>query len=57
MANWIWSYIIVIVAFIIIISVLVYMYMMLMHESHVFELRVETKFEVCDPCGFLTLLM
>ena len=32
------------------------MYMMLMHESHVFELRVETTFEVCDPCGFLTLL-
>ena len=34
-------------------------YMMLIHESHVFELRVETKFEVCDPGSFffLTLLM
>ena len=24
-------------------------YTMLIHESHVFELRSETKFEVCDP--------
>ena len=27
-------------------------YMMLIYESHVFELRVETKFEVCDPRSF-----
>ena len=26
---------------------------MLIHESHVFELQVETKFEVCDPCIFI----
>ena len=35
-------------------------YMMLIHESYVFELRVETKFEVCDPGSFFfffTLLM
>ena len=32
-------------------------HMMLIHESHVFELRSETKFEVCDPSSFLTLLM
>jgi len=25
-------------------------YMMLIHESNVFELNVELKFEVCDPC-------
>ena len=24
-------------------------YMMLIHESHVFQLQSETKFEVCDP--------
>ena len=31
--------------------------MMLIHESHVFELRSEMKFEVCEPCNrFLTLL-
>ena len=29
---------------------------MLRHESHVFELQVETKFDVCDPCSFLMLL-
>ena len=23
--------------------------MMLIHESHVFELRIKTKFEECDP--------
>ena len=28
------------------------LYMMLIHESHVFELQIETKFEVCDPCSF-----
>ena len=28
-----------------------------MHESHVFELQVETNFEVCDPHSFLTLLL
>jgi len=26
--------------------------MMLINESHVFELRMETKFEVCDACIF-----
>ena len=26
---------------------------MLIHESHVFGLQVETKFEVCDPCIFI----
>ena len=26
--------------------------MMLINESHVFELRIETKFEVCDACIF-----
>ena len=26
-----------------------YIYMMLIHESHVFELQVEKKFEVWDP--------
>ena len=26
---------------------------MLIHESHVFELQVETKFEVCDPYIFI----
>ena len=34
-----------------------YIYMILIHENHVFELRVETKFEVCDPRSFLTPLM
>ena len=28
------------------------LYMMLIHENHVFELLVETEFEVCDPCTF-----
>ena len=28
------------------------MYMMLIHESHVFGLLVETKFEVCEPRVF-----
>ena len=29
--------------------------MMLIHEGHVFEAQIETKFEVCDPCSvFLT---
>ena len=27
----------------------IYMYMMLIHESHVFELQIEKKFEVHDP--------
>ena len=27
---------------------LISIYMLLIHESHVFELRIETKFEVCD---------
>ena len=27
-------------------------YMMFIHESHVFELGVEMKFEVCDPGNF-----
>lgn len=26
--------------------------MMFMHESHAFELRIEMKFEVCDPHSF-----
>jgi len=26
--------------------------MTLIHESYVFELRTETKSEVCDPCSF-----
>ena len=26
--------------------------MMLIHESHLFELRSKTKFEVCDPRSF-----
>ena len=26
--------------------------MMLMHESHLFKLRIETKFEVSDPRNF-----
>ena len=34
----------------------VYIYLILIHESHVFELRVETKCEVCDPRSFFTLL-
>ena len=29
-------------------GVVLYNYIMLRHESHVFELRVETKFEVVD---------
>ena len=27
-------------------------YVMLIHESHVFELQSDWKFEVCDPCSF-----
>ena len=27
-------------------------YMMLIHESHVFELEIETMFEACDPRSF-----
>ena len=33
------------------------LYEMLIHESHVFELRSETKYKVCDPRGCLTLIM
>ena len=29
-----------------------YIYMMLIHKSHVFEMWIETKFEVCEPCSF-----
>ena len=32
-------------------------YMMLIHESHVFELRIETKFEVCDFRSFQVMLL
>ena len=28
------------------------MYIMFINESHAFELRIETKFEVCDPSSF-----
>lgn len=31
--------------------------MVLIHESYLFELRVEMKFEVRDPLSFLTLCM
>ena len=31
--------------------------MVVIHESHVFKPRVETKFEVCDHRSFLMLLM
>ena len=27
-------------------------FMMWIHESHVYELQIETKFEVCDPYSF-----
>ena len=30
----------------------IYIYMMLINESHVFELHIETKFEGYDPCTF-----
>ena len=30
-------------------------YMMLIHESHVFELQVEMKFEVWDSCSFFSV--
>lgn len=30
----------------------IYMCMMLLHEGHVFELQIETKFEVCVTCSF-----
>ena len=30
----------------------IYMCMMLLHEGHVFELQIETKFEVCGTCSF-----
>ena len=26
---------------------------MLIHENHLFELRIETKLKVCDPCSLL----
>lgn len=29
--------------------------MMLIHESHLFEVQIETNFEVCDPRGFFLM--
>ena len=29
---------------------------MWIHESHVYELQIEMKFEVCDPYSFFMLL-
>ena len=37
--------------------IIISIYLMLIRESHIFELRSETKFEVCDPSSFLKILM